>query len=326
VRRRGVRRVRRRTMAALRKEAEPVPPRALAMLLPAWQSVGRAAASPLRGVDGVLRVVEQLAGAVVPASALEKLILPTRVADYSPAMLDELTSSGEVVWAGAGRSRWTTAGDALPGRPRAAAVAGTRGVADLSRSISASWRRSARTPRCSCAGSWPAAARRARRPKCCPALGSAVGRLRHQRHAGTAPRAARLREDRAQGARPTPRGPYAGLGRAATSAQSDEARAAAISPSAAGRWSRLPQRVADPTRRAHVLGEALLDRYGVVTRGSVMSEGVPAATRAVYSVLSVYEEAGRPGAGTSSRARRRAVRGRGRGGPAAVAGGGAGVR
>ena len=97
-----LRRVRRRTMAALRKEAEPVPPRTLAMLLPAWQSVGRAAASPLRGTDGVLRVVEQLAGAVVPASALERLILPSRVADYSPTMLDELTSSGEVVWAGAG--------------------------------------------------------------------------------------------------------------------------------------------------------------------------------------------------------------------------------
>src|SRR3712207_7874586 len=54
------------------------------------------------GVDGVLAVVEQLAGALVPASALETLVLPTRVRDYSPAMLDELTSAGEVLWAGAG--------------------------------------------------------------------------------------------------------------------------------------------------------------------------------------------------------------------------------
>src|SRR3712207_510893 len=54
------------------------------------------------GVDGVLAVVEQLAGALVPASALETLVLPTRVRDYSPAMLDELSSAGEVLWAGAG--------------------------------------------------------------------------------------------------------------------------------------------------------------------------------------------------------------------------------
>ena len=51
--------------------------------------------------------MEQLQGAAVPASALEKLILPSRVSDYSPALLDELTTTGEVVWAGAG---------ALPGK------------------------------------------------------------------------------------------------------------------------------------------------------------------------------------------------------------------
>lgn len=51
--------------------------------------------------------MEQLQGAPVPASALEKLILPSRVAGYTPAMLDELTTTGEVVWAGAG---------ALPGK------------------------------------------------------------------------------------------------------------------------------------------------------------------------------------------------------------------
>ncbi|WP_461031068.1 Lhr family ATP-dependent helicase, partial [Streptomyces sparsus] len=59
-------------------------------------------AGGLRGVDGLVRAVEQLQGAAVPASALEKLVLPGRVAGYSPVMLDELTSAGEVVWAGAG--------------------------------------------------------------------------------------------------------------------------------------------------------------------------------------------------------------------------------
>ena len=58
--------------------------------------------SRLRGVDGVLRAVEQLAGAVVPASAVEPLVLAARVEGYSPAMLDELTAAGEVVWSGHG--------------------------------------------------------------------------------------------------------------------------------------------------------------------------------------------------------------------------------
>ncbi len=124
----GVLRVlRRRSLAALRQEVEPVTSRDLARFLPAWQSVvvpepapdpaatrggaGSRAGSPprsagrrgpggLRGVDGLLRVVEQLAGARVPASALESLVLPARVVDYQPAMLDELTAAGEVLWVG----------------------------------------------------------------------------------------------------------------------------------------------------------------------------------------------------------------------------------
>ncbi len=47
-------------------------------------------------------MVEQLAGTSVPASALETLVLPGRVPGYQPAMLDELTAAGEVVWSGAG--------------------------------------------------------------------------------------------------------------------------------------------------------------------------------------------------------------------------------
>ncbi|WP_440986381.1 Lhr family ATP-dependent helicase, partial [Streptomyces acidiscabies] len=100
-----LRRLRRRSLAALRQELEPVPPAALAQFLPQWQHVGTGHA--LRGTDGLVRAVEQLQGASVPASALEKLVLPSRVRDYSPAMLDELTAAGEIVWAGAG---------ALPGK------------------------------------------------------------------------------------------------------------------------------------------------------------------------------------------------------------------
>ena len=80
--------------------ATPVDARALARFLPAWQGV---ATRPARGADGLLRVIEQLAGVPLPASALESLVLPSRVADYSPAFLDELTLAGEVTWTGAGR-------------------------------------------------------------------------------------------------------------------------------------------------------------------------------------------------------------------------------
>ncbi len=100
-----LRRLRRRSLAALRHEVEPVPPAALAQFLPQWQHIGKG--HGLRGLDGLVRAVEQLQGASVPASALEKLVLPSRVTDYTPAMLDELTAAGEVVWAGAG---------ALPGK------------------------------------------------------------------------------------------------------------------------------------------------------------------------------------------------------------------
>ena len=101
--------LRRRCLARLRKEAEPVPPEVLARFLPAWHGISGskgpgASGSGRRRADAgaVLEVIERLGGAPVPASALETLVLPGRVAGYSPALLDELTSAGEIVWAGAG--------------------------------------------------------------------------------------------------------------------------------------------------------------------------------------------------------------------------------
>ncbi len=69
---------------------------------PPGQGRGRAAAGPRASADTVYEAIDQLAGAAMPASALETLILPGRVPGYQPAMLDELTAAGEVVWAGAG--------------------------------------------------------------------------------------------------------------------------------------------------------------------------------------------------------------------------------
>ncbi|MEO7745498.1 MAG: ATP-dependent helicase, partial [Actinomycetota bacterium] len=90
--------LRRRSLATLRSQVEPVAADDLARFLPSWQGVG----GNLRGVDGLLRVVEQLAGAVLPASALETLVLPGRLVGWSPGLLDELTTAGEVLWCGHG--------------------------------------------------------------------------------------------------------------------------------------------------------------------------------------------------------------------------------
>src|SRR6478672_7857859 len=104
--------LRRRCLARLRKEAEPVPPEVLGAFLPAWQNAGQRAGGgdrqrpgrssrPARP-DAVYDAVEQLAGAPVPASALETLTLPGRVPGYQSGLLDELTAAGEIVWSGAG--------------------------------------------------------------------------------------------------------------------------------------------------------------------------------------------------------------------------------
>jgi ATP-dependent Lhr-like helicase len=90
--------LRRRSLAALRSAIEPVSPAAYARFLPAWQQIGAAAT----GLDGLAAVIEQLAGVPLPASAVEPLVLRARVRNYSPAMLDELLASGEVLWSGAG--------------------------------------------------------------------------------------------------------------------------------------------------------------------------------------------------------------------------------
>ena len=98
--------IRSRSLAAARAATEPVSGATFARFLPEWHSIAPAGKRPaLRGADGVFSVIEQLAGVRLPASAWESLILPARVGDYSPTMLDELTSNGEVLIVGAGGRR-----------------------------------------------------------------------------------------------------------------------------------------------------------------------------------------------------------------------------
>jgi ATP-dependent Lhr-like helicase len=91
-----LRSLRRRSLARLRHEIEPVDAEALGRFLVSWHGIG----SGRRGLEAVLDAIEQLQGAAIPASVLEREVLPARVDDYTPEMLDTLMSAGEVVWAG----------------------------------------------------------------------------------------------------------------------------------------------------------------------------------------------------------------------------------
>ena len=88
--------VRRKTLARLRREVVPAEQHTFVRLLTRWQGV----AVPRRGLDALLDTIEILQGAALPASELEREILPARVLDYSPNDLDALMASGHVVWIG----------------------------------------------------------------------------------------------------------------------------------------------------------------------------------------------------------------------------------
>ena len=96
-----VRRLRRASLAALRKEIEPSAQSALASFLPAWHGIDRHTAAGA-GIDRLREVLVPLQGLALPAETWERDVLPRRAGGYSPAWLDSLCSSGELVWVGAG--------------------------------------------------------------------------------------------------------------------------------------------------------------------------------------------------------------------------------
>ncbi|WP_374985529.1 ATP-dependent helicase [Streptomyces fradiae] len=287
-----LRRLRRRSLAALRQELEPVPPSALATFLPQWQHVG---SSGLRGIDGLARAIEQLQGAPVPASALEKLVLPSRVRDYGPQLLDELTTTGEVVWAGAGalpgKDGWVSLylADAAPlllppPHPLELTALHESVLTALSGGYGLFFRQIADQVR---ATSHPDVTD----PQLADALWDLAwsGRLTNDT---LAPLRAMLGSGRTAGStahrarRPVPRGRYGTLTAAARTASRSGP------PTVSGRWSLLPPAEPEATHRAHALARTLLDRHGVVTRGAVAAEGVEGGFSATYRVLSAFEDSG----------------------------------
>lgn len=287
-----LRRLRRRSLAALRHELEPVPPAALAAFLPQWQHLG---GNSLRGIDGLARAIEQLQGAPVPASALEKLILPSRVTGYTPAMLDELTTTGEVVWAGAGalpgKDGWLSLYPAdsaplllPPPHPLEQSALHESVLTVLSGGYGLFFRQIANQVRATT------------HPDCTdPQLADALwdlawsGRLTNDT---LAPLRSLLGSGRTAGStahrarRSVPRGRYGSLTAAARPASRTGP------PTVSGRWSLLPPAEPEPTHRAHALARTLLDRHGVVTRGAVQAEGVEGGFSATYRILAAFEDNG----------------------------------
>jgi ATP-dependent helicase Lhr and Lhr-like helicase len=100
-----LRRIRRASLAALRREIEPVGERALTAFMPSWQGIdrrGSASRSRGGGVERLREVLVPLQGLALPVAAWERDVLRARVGSYAPAWLDSLCASGEIVWVGAG--------------------------------------------------------------------------------------------------------------------------------------------------------------------------------------------------------------------------------
>ncbi|MGC5247898.1 ATP-dependent helicase [Gordonia sp. DT219] len=305
--------IRRGSLAASRAEIAPVDDVTLSRFLCAWQHVSppaegrRGHDDRLSGVDGVSIVIDQLAGLPIPASAWESLILPARVTDYRPAMLDELLSAGEVVWSGSGRiggaDGWIRlcpadlADVVLPepdeidmtdlhrrlldlfstaGGLRFSQFIGDLGPSDAPPGTSA-------TP--------PATA------EVHSALWDLVwaGRLSND---SFTPVRAMLTPRQSGGSRSAPahrsrgRAPRLRASRLSTRHLMSATPTVTTPPTAGGRWFAMPRRGADPTATTQVLCDQLLTRYGVVTRGAVVAEGVTGGFSRIYKALTVFEDSG----------------------------------
>ncbi|HEY4001637.1 MAG TPA: DEAD/DEAH box helicase [Candidatus Xenobia bacterium] len=272
-----LRTLRRRSLARLRQAVEAVPQEVLSRFVPVWQNVGAARAF---GPDALLRAVEQLQGVPVPASALEKLILPARVENYTASLLDGLCAAGEVVWAGRGALGTSDgyvslylAQDAEELLPWPCDTAWS----DLHQSILSALSGGGALFFRQISDRLPGISDK----DIVAALWDLVwdGRVTNDTLAplrsvlqGATAKVSTVR-------RRLPRGPAlpSRLG----------------PPGGAGRWGLVPRASDQLTRRRTVLAEQLLDRYGVLTRAAVMAEGIEGGFAGIYPILKAYEEAGR---------------------------------
>ncbi len=265
-----LRALRRRSLAALRREVESVPPIVLARFLPAWHGIAVRAG----GVDRLMEVVFQLQGLALPASVIERDVISSRVGNYAPRLLDELVSMGEVVWAGRGSLGTSDGRVALYLRgdaPRLIASTVDPPQSELHEKIRAHL------------GARGASFFRDLYNACgggdedvmLDALWDLVwsGEVTNDTFAPL-----RLLGPMARRPARKPRLPRL------------------IQPRATGRWSLVADLIgsgANATERLHSEAGVLLQRHGVLTREAVVGEGWPGGFASLYPVLRAMEESGR---------------------------------
>jgi ATP-dependent Lhr-like helicase len=274
--------LRRRSLARLRKQVEPAEPAALARLLVDWQGLATTTSPGQRrgGPDALLDVIEQLQGAALPASVLERDVLPARLPDYRPSDLDQLCAAGEVVWVGLsplgerdGRLALFLADNLwLLHTPR-----GTPPEGEIHDAL----RAHLRSHGASFFADLQAAAGGGLVRPVLDALWDLVWAGEVTNDAPGALRAF-LRPART-GRRPRPRA----LGSFRSRRE--------VPPGAVGRWSLLqpPEAAFTPTERLKALAEQLLSRHGVLTRPAVMAEGHAGGFATFYPVLKALEDTAR---------------------------------
>ncbi len=290
-----LRQLRRRSLARLRREVEPVEPAALARFLPLWHGIvgaeGVRASEGPRGqaaLERLAEIVDQLAGLPIPASVLERDIIPARLPAYSPRLLDELGALGEVAWLGRGPLGRDDGRILLyrPGREVLRPLEQPEGLErpgderhDRIRAHLA--RRGASFYRELHAASGGGTDR-----EVLDALWDLVwaGEVTNDTFAPL--RALRWKRPAKPTHRPRP-GRLTALG----------------PPEAAGRWSLVEDVAEAPgpsgslrpptTERLHALSLALLERHGVVVRDALGPEALNGGFAAVYPILRALEDAGR---------------------------------
>ncbi|MBL7285435.1 ATP-dependent helicase [Corynebacterium godavarianum] len=281
--------IRSRSLAVARAQTQPVTQSAYGRFLPAWHSIAPAGVRPaLRGADGVYTVLEQLAGVRLPASAWESHILPARVGDYSPVMLDELTAGGEILIVGAGKAGARDPWIML--LPADYAEQFTPQVEEPQLSLT----QTQVMERIRSGGGYlfadllgPVTERTTTTEELREAMWDLV-------EAGCvspdsfAPIRARLAGGKGKSAHRTRRRPQRSRIRSGRTTFANT-----TPPDMVGRWAATPRADTDATRRSVALGESLLDRYGVVTRGSVVAEDILGGFALAYKTLSGFESSGK---------------------------------
>ncbi len=271
--------IRRRSLARLRREVEPVDVPALGRLLVQWQGVAR----PRRGVDALLDIVETLQALPMPASILERDVLPARLAHYQPSDLDALVSAGEVVWCGV---------EPMGERDGRIALYLTDHLPRLWRGVVAPRGHAADLPDRERAILDVLAGRGA---QFFTALHAAVG--------GGYPQdtvdalwnlvwMGLITNDTLQALRALVASP--GKERRSRGAARPFKSRRQAPPTAEGRWALVPvDGQVTPTDWSAAMSQQLLTRYGVVTRDVAGAEGLPGGFTAVHDVFRTLEESGR---------------------------------